>query len=151
MELGTRYLKSSGAAATWQKKQQRCRLSLLKQKSSVAASTRIQNSGRCCLCTTLELRTNFVCQPAEGRVRSFDKSDIIEKNTIRNQLNQYFVKLFSLFFHLSAFEVTFIKTSNTAFCRQKEFVLSLKVVQFCTQMTLSYQSFSSQSLLGSIL
>ena len=31
-ELGTRYLKSSGAAAAaiWQKKQRRCRLSLLK-------------------------------------------------------------------------------------------------------------------------
>ena len=33
-ELGTRYMKSSGAAAAaiWQKKQRRCRLSLLKKK-----------------------------------------------------------------------------------------------------------------------
>ena len=48
-ELGTRYLKSSGAAAIWQKKQQRCRLSLLKSKSSgvAAAATCIQNNGRC--------------------------------------------------------------------------------------------------------
>ena len=44
-ELGTRYLKSSAAAAIWQKKQRRCRLSLLKQKSSAAAC--IQNSGHC--------------------------------------------------------------------------------------------------------
>ena len=32
-------------------------------------------------------------------------------------------------FHLSALESTFIKTSNPAFCRQKEFVYSLKIVQ----------------------
>ena len=32
-------------------------------------------------------------------------------------------------FHLSTFEATFIKTSNPAFCRQKEFVYSLKIVQ----------------------
>ena len=31
-------------------------------------------------------------------------------------------------FHLSAFEATFIKTSNLALCRQKEFVYSLKIV-----------------------
>ena len=60
---------------------------------------------------------------AEGGVRSFDKSDIIEKNKIRNQ---FFEKLFLLSFHLSAFEVTFIKTSNPTLCRQKEFVLNLK-------------------------
>ena len=39
--------------------------------------------------------------------------------------------------------VTFIKTSNPALCRQKQFVLNLTD---CTQMTLSHQSFSSQSL-----
>ena len=50
-------------------------------------------------------------------VRSFDKSDIIEKNKIRNQ---FFVKIFSLSFHMSVFEVIFIKTSNPA--------LNLKVV-----------------------
>ena len=33
----------------------------------------------------------------------------------------FFVKLFPLPFPLSAFEVTFIKTSNLALCRQKEF------------------------------
>ena len=31
-------------------------------------------------------------------------------------------------FHLSALEVTFIKTSNPAFCDKKEFVYSLKIV-----------------------
>ena len=31
-------------------------------------------------------------------------------------------------FHLTALEVTFIKTSNPTFCRQKEFVYSLKIV-----------------------
>ena len=31
-------------------------------------------------------------------------------------------------FHLSALEVTFIKTSNPALCRQKKFVYSLKIV-----------------------
>ena len=31
-------------------------------------------------------------------------------------------------FHLSAFKVTFIETSNPALCRQKEFVYSLKIV-----------------------
>ena len=31
-------------------------------------------------------------------------------------------------FHLSALEYTFIKTSNPALCRQKEFVYSLKIV-----------------------
>ena len=36
---------------------------------------------------------------------------VIEKNTIRNQI---FVKLFPLCFHLSAFETTFIKTSDPA-------------------------------------
>ena len=48
-ELGIRYLKSSGAAAAaiWQKKQRRCRLSLLKSKSSAAAATCMQNGGRC--------------------------------------------------------------------------------------------------------
>ena len=30
-------------------------------------------------------------------------------------------------FHLSAFEATFIKTSNSALCRLKEFVHSLKM------------------------
>ena len=39
-----------------------------------------------------------------------------------------FEKLFPLSFHLSAFEVTFIKTSNLALCRQKELVYSLRVV-----------------------
>ena len=62
---------------------------------------------------------------AERWVKSFDKSEIIEKNTLRNQ---FFVKLFSLSFHLSAFEVTSFKTSNPALCQQKEFVLNLKVV-----------------------
>ena len=47
------------------------------------------------------------------------------KKTIKNQI---FCKTFLLSFHLSAFEVTFIKTSNPALCRQKEFVLNLKVV-----------------------
>ena len=41
---------------------------------------------------------------------------VIEKNAIRNQ---FFVKLFPLCFHLSAFEATSIKTSNPALCRQK--------------------------------
>ena len=31
-------------------------------------------------------------------------------------------------FHLSALEATFIKTSNPALCRQKEFVYNLKIV-----------------------
>ena len=31
-------------------------------------------------------------------------------------------------FHLSALEATFIKTSNPALCRQKEFIYSLKIV-----------------------
>ena len=31
-------------------------------------------------------------------------------------------------FHLSALEATFIETSNPAFCRQKEFAYSLKIV-----------------------
>ena len=39
-----------------------------------------------------------------------------------------FVKLFPLSFHLSAFEVTFIKTSNLALCRQTELVYSLRIV-----------------------
>ena len=38
------------------------------------------------------------------------------------------VKLSSLSFHLSAFEVTCIKTCNPALCRQKQFVLNLNVV-----------------------
>ena len=42
--------------------------------------------------------------------------------------NLFFVKLFPLSFHLSTFEVTFIKTSNSALCRQNEFVYSLKTV-----------------------
>ena len=50
---------------------------------------------------------------------------VIEKNAIRNQ---FFVKLFPLCFHLSAFEVTFIKISNPALSWQKEFLYSLKVV-----------------------
>ena len=47
------------------------------------------------------------------------------KNAIRNQ---FFGKLFSFFFHLSAFKVISIRTSNPALCQQKEFVLNLKVV-----------------------
>ena len=62
---------------------------------------------------------------AEGGVRSFDKSDNNEKNAIRNQ---FFVKLFSLSFHLLAFEVTFIKTSNPVLCRQKEVFPKLNIV-----------------------
>ena len=62
---------------------------------------------------------------AKGGVKSFDKSDITEKNTRRYQ---FLVKLFSLSFHLSAFEVTFVKTSKLALCRQKELVSNLKVV-----------------------
>ena len=50
---------------------------------------------------------------------------VIEKIAIRNQI---FVKLFPLCFHLSAFEVTFIKTCNPALCWQKEFMYSLKIV-----------------------
>ena len=46
-----------------------------------------------------------------------------KKNTVRNQV---FVKLFQLPFHLFAFQVTFIITSNPAFCRQNEFIYSLK-------------------------
>ena len=38
-ELGTRYLKSSGAAAIWQKKQRRCRLSLLKKVAPLPLPT----------------------------------------------------------------------------------------------------------------
>ena len=48
-----------------------------------------------------------------------------KKITIRNRLS---VKLFPLSFHLSTFEVTFIKTSNQAICWQKEFVCSLNIV-----------------------
>ena len=33
-------------------------------------------------------------------------------------------------FHLSALEATFIKTSNPALCRQKEFLYSLKIVHY---------------------
>ena len=33
-------------------------------------------------------------------------------------------------FHLSVLEATFIKTSNFALCRQKEFVYSLKIAQY---------------------
>ena len=76
------------------------------------------------MCTTLKLRTNPFCLQRAG-ARSFDKSDIIEKNIKRNQ---FFVKLFSLSFHLSAFEVTSIKTSSPALCRQKKFIFNLKVV-----------------------
>ena len=47
-------------------------------------------------------------------------------------------------FHLYALEATFIKTSNPALCRQKEFV-------YCTLMTLSHWSFSSQSRLDFFL
>ena len=36
------------------------------------------------------------------------------------------MKLFPLPFHLFAFEVTFIETSNSALCRQKECMYSLK-------------------------
>ena len=50
---------------------------------------------------------------------------VIKKIAIRNQV---FVKLFPLCFHLSAFEVTFIKTCNPALCWQKEFLFSLKIV-----------------------
>ena len=46
-ELGTRYLKSGTAAAIWQNKQRHCRLLLLKLKSSAAATTCLQNNGRC--------------------------------------------------------------------------------------------------------
>ena len=42
--------------------------------------------------------------------------------------------------------VIFIKTSNPALCRQKEFIFDFTVV--CPQMTLSRRSFSSKSLLG---
>ena len=38
------------------------------------------------------------------------------------------MKLFPLSFHLSAFEFTFVKTSNPALRRQKEFLYSLKVL-----------------------
>ena len=51
-------------------------------------------------------------------------------------------------FHLSALEATFIKTSNPALCRQKEFVYSL---EDCTLMMLSHWCFSSQSRLGFFL
>ena len=71
----------------------------------------------------LKVENNFFCS-AESGVRSFDKSDI-DKNTIRNQ---FFVKLFSLSFRLSDFEVTFIITSNPTLCRYEEFVLNLKIV-----------------------
>ena len=54
-------------------------------------------------------------------------------------------------FHLPALEASFIKTSNAALCRQKEFVQSLKVVQFYALMTLSHWSFSSQSRFGFFL
>ena len=50
---------------------------------------------------------------------------LFEKNTIKNQC---FVKLFLLSFHLSAFEITFIKTSYSTLCRQNKFVYSLKTV-----------------------
>ena len=50
---------------------------------------------------------------------------VIEKNTVRNQ---FFAKLFLLSFHLSTFEVTFVKTSFPALRRKKEFVYSLKIV-----------------------
>ena len=45
-----------------------------------------------------------------------------------NKKSKLFVKLFPLCFHLSAFEVTFIKTCNPALCWQKEFLFSLKIV-----------------------
>ena len=67
---------------------------------------------------------------------------LLKKNTIRHQ---FFAKLFPLSIHLSAFEVTFIKISNHALCQQKKNRVLLKD---CTQMTLSHQSFSSQSLVG---
>ena len=58
---------------------------------------------------------------AEGGVKSLDKSDSIEKNYNKKSI---FCKTFSLSFHLSAFEVTFIKTSNCylkqTFCFEKK-------------------------------
>ena len=66
-----------------------------------------------------------ICLSAEGEVRSFDKSDIIEKITIRNH---FFVNFFSLSFHLSAFKVTFIKTCNPRPQSTKKIVFNLKIV-----------------------
>ena len=52
-----------------------------------------------------------------------------------------------LAFYLSALEATFIKTSNPAFCRQKELLYNLKI----PITTFYHWSFSSQSRLGFFL
>ena len=52
------------------------------------------------LCTTFKLSMNFFCRQWAG-LEVLIKVTLLKKNTIRNE---FFVKLFSLSFHLSAFE-----------------------------------------------
>ena len=76
------------------------------------------------LFTIFKLRTNSFCRQRVG-LEVLMKVTLLKKNPIRNQ---FLVKGFLLSFHVSAFEFTFIKISDPTICRQKEFVLNLKVV-----------------------
>ena len=62
---------------------------------------------------------------AEGRARSFDKSNFKKQIDGRGAKKVLQKVDFSLYFFNN---IAFIKTSNPALCRQKEFVLNLKVV-----------------------
>ena len=66
---------------------------------------------------------------------------------MERKLKNFYKKLISYLVFFNT--VTFIKTSNSALCQQKEFVLNLKVVY--AQMTPYDQSFSSHLLLGIFL
>ena len=74
------------------------------------------------LCTTFKLKMNSFCRQRAG-------FEVLIKVTLKKKVrNQFLVKLFLLSFHLSAFEVTFIKASDSPLSRQKEFIPNLKVV-----------------------
>ena len=74
------------------------------------------------LCTTFKLKTDSFCRQRAGL-------EVLIKVTLlkKIQLETIFCRTFFTLLP-SAFEVTFIKTSNPALCQQKEFVLNLKVV-----------------------
>ena len=79
----------------------------------------------CHLCTTFRLRTNSFCQQRtwlEVLIKVTSKADRMKES--KKVLQKIDFLLYVFFFN----NVTFIKTSNPALCRQKENVLNLKVV-----------------------
>ena len=76
------------------------------------------------LCTTSKLRTKSFCRQRawlEVMIKVPSKADTVDGRRAKKVLQKIDFLLY--FFN----NVTFIKTSNPALCRQKEFVLNLKV------------------------